>query len=79
VRDPVHAITTTPEGVRIGSDGATTVSLMEPDGRMFRRRAVKNAGTQSASELCWLVVELDGVRVFQRGSDVIVTRANMYP
>lgn len=79
MRDPIHELTTTPEGVHIGTDSVVTVSLMETDGRMFRRRAVKNAGTQGASELCWLVVELDGVRVYQRGTDVIVTRANMYP
>ena len=66
-------------GARVGSDGVTTVALLDAGGRMFRRRAVKGFGGPGAREECWLVCELDGVRVYQRGSQVIVTRQDLNP
>jgi hypothetical protein len=75
----VHEITTDANGNRHGSDGAVTVSLLSAAGSMFKRRAIKAAGTEQAQEVCWLVAELNGVRVYQNGSAVVVTTEDMYP
>jgi len=74
----VHEITTDEHGHLIGSDGDITVSLMGA-GRMFKRRAIKGAGTEGADEVCWLVAELDGVRVYQSGKNVIVPKEDVNP
>lgn len=75
----VHEITIDADGHRHGSDGAITVSLMESDGRLFKRRAIKGVGTELAEEVCWLVAELDGVRVYQQGLNIVVTRKDLNP
>lgn len=74
----VHEITTDDHGHRHGTDGEITVTL-RGEGRMFKRRGIKNFGSGLASEVCWLVAELDGVRVYQEGNNVIVTREDLYP
>lgn len=73
-----HEITRDDHGNQIGTDGRITVSLLG-EGRMFKRRGIKNFGSGVASEVCWLVAELDGVRVYQEGNNVIVTREDLYP
>ena len=60
----VHEITRDDLGNQIGTDGNITVSLIG-EGRMFKRRAVKGAGSENAQEVCWLVAEIDGVRLYQ--------------
>lgn len=74
-----HEITTDDAGNRHGTDGIHTMSLLNPSGRMFKRRAIKAACTPAAHEVNWLVVELNGVRVYQHGGSVIVTTQDMYP
>lgn len=74
----VHDITVSVDR-KVGTDGHITVTLLEPDGKMFKRRAIMNAGTEQAHEVCYLVTELNGVRVYQKGLDVIVTTQDMYP
>lgn len=74
-----HEITTDAAGHWHGTDGAHTMSLLDPAGRMFRRRAIRSVGTESAHEENWLVAELNGVRVYQRGAAVIVTTQDMWP
>lgn len=74
----VHEITIDKQGNQIGTDGQITVSLIG-DGRMFKRRAVKGVGTEGAQEVCWLVCEMDGVRVYQQGNNIVVTRKDMNP
>lgn len=76
--NPVHEITADEAGNRHGTDGRITVTLIGP-GRMFKRRAVKGVGSGESTEVCWLVAELDGVRVYQHGNNVIVTRDEMHP
>jgi hypothetical protein len=76
---PVHEITHGEHGHRHGTDGHITVSLLEEDGRMFKRRAIKGFGAGSGEETCWLVAELDGVRVYQQGNHIVVTRQDLYP
>ena len=75
----IHEITADEQGFRHGTDGTTIVSLLEPDGRMFKRRAIKGVGSAAPSDVCWLVTELDGVRLFQEGAHVIVTRKDLNP
>jgi len=73
----VHEITTDAEGNHVGTDGDITVSLV--GGRMFKRRAIKGVGTEDSHEVCWLVCELDGVRVYQQGNSVIVMKQDILP
>ena len=75
----VHEITVDDEGNRHGTDGNLTVSLLGSEGRMFKRRAVKGVGSGAGEETCWLVAELNGVRVYQEGAHVIVTTGDLYP
>ena len=74
----VHEIAVDEAGNLHGTDGKITVTMMG-GGRMFKRRAVKGVGTEGAQEVCWLVCELDGVRVYQSGRNVIVSRADINP
>lgn len=106
---------------RIATNGDTTLTLLESDGKLFRRRAVRGLSmkpcaeaaipllNQLAGELLanaempahlvaqrlsdikeavqpvpstkveWAVAELDGVRVYMMGRDVIVTRQELQP
>lgn len=74
-----HEIITDASGTRLGTDGSVRVLLMDETGRMFKRRAIKAAGTPGATEVNWLVVELNGVRVYQNGLDIIVTTQDLNP
>lgn len=64
---------------RIASNGAASVQIHVPEGgRLFRRRAVKvNDGAQSRVE--WAVAELNGVRVYFDGTNVVVTTRDLQP
>ena len=66
---------------RVASNGAQTMVLKAPadDGRLFRRRGIKRAGTPEAANVEWSVAELDGVRVYFDGQAVIVTREDLWP
>jgi hypothetical protein len=75
---PVHEITRDEHGHQVGTDGTLTVSLIG-DGRMFKRRAVRHVGSGESEEVCWLVAELDGVRVYQAGAHVVVTKEDLNP
>jgi hypothetical protein len=74
----IHEITRDANGHQIGSDGTISVSLIG-DGRMFKRRAIKGVGSGSQEEVSWLVTELNGVRVYQNGMNVIVTTEDLNP
>jgi hypothetical protein len=74
----VHEITVDKYGSQIGTDGELTVSLIG-EGRMFKRRAVKGVGSGSAEEVCWLVAEIDGVRLYQSGKNIILTKQDINP
>lgn len=75
----VHEIVTDENGVRHGTDGEVTMTLLDPEGRMFKRRAIKGAGSGGAYEVCWLVAELNGVRVYQQGMNIVVTSKDLSP
>lgn len=75
----VHEISTDlASGHRHGTDGTITTTLRADNGKMFKRRAVKWHGA-IPEEICLLVTELDGVRVYQYGQNVIVTREDLNP
>ena len=76
--DPFEIVALEPHG-KAASNGKTTVCLAEKDGRMFRRRAVKKIGSAEAHSIEWLVVELDGVKVYVDKENIVVTRRNMNP
>ena len=75
----VHEISTDENGVKHGTDGTITVTLLDAGGEMFKRRAVKNVGTEQAQECCWLVTRLNGVSVYQQGNNIVVTTQDLNP
>ena len=64
---------------RVASNGVATLSLLDAGGQVFRRRAVKGAGTPEARRVEWVVAELDGVRVYFDGQHVVVSKEDLYP
>ncbi|WP_157266606.1 hypothetical protein [Azohydromonas aeria] len=66
-------------GARAASNGAARLILTEADGVMFRRRGVRNAGTEAQQGVELAVAEVNGVRVYFDGTTVIVSRADLYP
>lgn len=66
------------DGVWYGNDGERTVALLDRDGRMFRRRAIRWTGGRN-ERIEWLVCELGGVRVYVSDTGVVVTRTDMLP
>lgn len=109
------------EGGRTAFNGATRLTVLEAEARLFRRRAVKVSTAKPAAEAVlpmlnalagelvanleiddatlqaklaeisalvkprpstqveWAVAELDGVRVYFDGQDVVVTRRDLQP
>ena len=62
-------------GAVTADNGHAKLVLRDADGRIFRRRAVKNF-----TELVeWSVAELGGVRVYFDGTNVVVTRKDLRP
>ena len=45
-------------------------------GRIFKRRAIRVA---TGKRLTWLVGELDGVRVYFNGTNLVMTKEDLYP
>lgn len=72
-------LTRTEAGAQIAGNGVATLSLLDVDGRVFRRRAVKGVGGPSPQPVEWAVAELDGVRVYFDGTHVVVTRQDLMP
>lgn len=66
-------------GQRAATNGQQTLQLVAEDGRIFRRRAIKCAGTPNAHAVEWAVAELGDVRVYVDGAKVIMTRADLLP
>lgn len=67
------------DGARHGSNGEVCATLLDSDGRMFRRRAVKGLGGPNPQPVEWLVIELNGARVYIDGQNVVVTRQDLMP
>lgn len=66
---------------RVATNGHSTLQIHAPEGgRVFRRRAVKlNRATGAQARIEWVVAELDGVRVYFDGTNVVVTRRDLMP
>jgi hypothetical protein len=75
----MHEIIKDDNGLSHATDGTVSVSLLDPNGRMFKRRAIKGVGTSDSREITWLVAELDGVRLYQHGNQIVMTKQDMYP
>lgn len=67
------------DGKRSASNGQTCATLLDADGKMFRRNAIKGIGGAQHQRVQWLVIELDGVRVYIDGQNVVVTRQDLMP
>lgn len=63
---------------QIATNGVASVTLLDA-GRVFRRRAVKGAGTEQARRVEWAVVELNGVFVYFDGTNAVVTTQDLTP
>lgn len=67
------------EGGRTGTNGTASATLLDAEGRMFRRRGVRGFGGASPQAVEWLVVELNGVRVYVDGPNIVVTTKDLMP
>ena len=77
--DPTPFEITRHEKLQVATNGKTTFTLMDEAGRVFRRRAVRGAGTENAKRVEWVVAELNGVRVYFDGENVVVTTQDITP
>ena len=60
------------------ANGVVTAAAMN-GARVFKRRAIKAVGTPAAKQICWVVAELNGVRVYINGNQIIVSTDDLYP
>jgi hypothetical protein len=67
--------------MRVATNGQATLQIHVPEGgRVFRRRAVKlNRATGAQARVEWAVAELDRVRVYFDGTNVVVTHRDLMP
>lgn len=77
--DPVPFEIVQQDGRRIATNGASSLSMLDEGGMLFKRRAVKGAGTDQARRVEWAVAELNGVRVYFDGTHVMVTAQDLMP
>lgn len=64
---------------QIATNGSSSLTLLDAGGRVFKRRAVKGVGTEQARNVEWAVAELDGVRVYFDGVNVVVSKQDLMP
>lgn len=79
-----YQITVQDNNVRVATDAAMPVAsaAVIPDGadpRIFHRRAVKMFPDGRQEQVSWLVMELDGVRVYFDGVSLVMTKQDLYP
>lgn len=60
------------------SNGEVTITVLD-GGRIFKRRAIKRVGSAGFYEICWIVAELDGVKLICDGRDLCLTKQDRYP
>lgn len=72
----MHTIVQQDDNTTMAINDAQTV--MVKGGKAFNRRAIrKNLRTGETEHLCVLVCELDGVRVYVDGDNIIVTKEDL--
>lgn len=78
---PVPGIGAGPAGETVGNNGLVRLTLLADEGgRMFKRRAIKkDLRSGAAHRVEWLVAELDGVRVYVNGDQILMTRRDVLP
>ncbi len=67
------------DGHQVATNGSAEMVLADEGGRLFRRRAIKNVGTDQAHPVEWAVAELDGVRAYFDGRTVVLSRKDLWP
>lgn len=60
------------------ANGRITLTVLDR-GRVFKRRAIKGVGAPGAQEVCWLVAELDGVRLYVNGDQLVLSTQDLMP
>lgn len=65
----------------VACNGSATMQVNTAEGaRLVRRRARKlNTATGASGAVEWAMAELDGVRVYFDGANVVVTRRDLMP
>lgn len=66
-----------PENIS-ANNGAVIVAALN-GARVFKRNAIKAIGTPNATRVCWVVVELNGVRVYINGDQIVVSTDDLNP
>lgn len=66
-------VATPPDG------GVPTLLVKGPGARIFHRRGHRLPAGGEPSTVTWLVGELDGVRVYCDGLQLVLTRQELYP
>lgn len=79
VAPPAFEIARAESGALTASNGTAALVLMDDDGRLFRRRAVRGLGGPNPEPIEWAVAELDGVFVYFDGLNVVVSRRALRP
>jgi hypothetical protein len=76
--DPLEFELSESDGVKSAVNPILSLAVM-PDGetKIFKRRAIKNVGSRNPTYETMLVGELDGVRVYVKGNDIILTKQNL--
>lgn len=74
----VWRITEEPDGTRRANGPVNLVILPEATSKIFMRNAIQwDSGPKNHQR--WLVGELDGVRVYVSGNDILMTKRDLYP
>lgn len=77
--DPAPFELTRRDQAQIATNGVASLTVLDESGQVFRRRAVKGAGTEQSRRVEWAVAELNGVRVYFDGLNVLVTTLDLQP
>ena len=73
-----YALSTDENGNQTAINAINTVTVLN-DGKskLFQRRAIKGVGSGEPSFETCLVGELDGVRVYVKGSSIVLTKQDL--
>lgn len=73
-----YAITEEEDGVKHAVSPVNQLTIL-PDGksRLFQRRAIKGVGSGNTQLETCLVAELNGVRVYVKGTSIVVTTQDL--
>ena len=76
--DPLEFELSESEGIKTAVNPALSISVL-PDGetKIFKRRAIKGVGGGNPTYHTMLVAELDGVRVYVRDNDIVITKQDL--